>query len=90
MTPAEQAQFDADQQAAATAQTAANVLMANAATITTTLQTRLPQIRTARTMISNGTIFAGLSANEKAVLDGLLADDIYLSRLVLELFDATT
>jgi hypothetical protein len=90
MTPAEQAQYDADQAANATSATAAAQWLANEATITTAITTRLAQIRTARTAISNGTLFASLTANEKAVIDGLLADDIYLARLTLDLFDATS
>lgn len=90
MTPAEQAILDAEQAADAAASTAQAAAAANEQTIAASLQTRLAQIRTARTAIANGTIFAGLSANEKAVIDGLLADDIYLARLSLELFDGTT
>lgn len=50
----------------------------------------MTQLRQARTALAGGAIFASLSANEKAVIDGLLADDIYISRLVLNLYDGTT
>lgn len=62
---------------------------ANEQTIRASIVTRLAKIRTARTALSNGNIFASLSVNEKAVIDGLLEDDLYLGRIVLSLFDGT-
>lgn len=72
------------------AQQAAQTATANAAAITQAITARLAQVRTARAALANGTIFAGLSAAEKAVLDGLLQNDIYLGRIALGLFEATT
>lgn len=89
MTAAEQAQFDADQAAAAQVAADAAAKAANAATIRDTLNTRIAKLRTARTALSNGTIFASLSVNEKAVMDGLLEDNLYLARLTLNLYDGT-
>jgi len=89
LTPQEQADYDA-QQISGAAQAAANaVIQGNAATLRTNIAARMAGIRTARTALGNGTIFAGLSVNEKAVIDGLLQDDLYLGRLALSLFDAT-
>lgn len=90
MTPAEQADFDALQQSAAAAQATTNVHLANETTVQAALTSRFALIRTARTAIANGNLFASLSANEKAVIDGLLLDDLYLGRLALELYDSTT
>lgn len=90
MTPAEVAQHDADVAASQAAAAESGILNGNHATILATINTRLAEIRTARTAIANGTIFTGLNANEKAVIDGLLEDDVYLARLALGLFDGTT
>lgn len=89
MTPAEQAQFDADQAAAATASASAATVASNRGSIAQAAQTRLAQIRTARTALTNGTIFAAFSASEKAVIDGLLQDDLLLIRLGINLYDGT-
>jgi hypothetical protein len=86
MTDAEYAQMQTDNAAAVV-----NAGMeANAATLRGSLNARLALIRTARAAIAGGSIFATLTANEKAVIDGLLQDDLYLGRLVLDLFDAVT
>lgn len=90
MTPAEVAQYQADQTVAAAAAATQTTQATNLSTIQQTLTNRLAQIRTARAAIAAGTLFASLTVNEKAVIDGLLADDIYIARLVLEQFDATT
>jgi hypothetical protein len=87
MTPAEQAQYDADEAAWAADTAAQLILLNNASAIRTAINTRLAQIRTARTALAGGSIFAALSANEKAVIDGLLADNLYLGRLTLNLYD---
>lgn len=88
-TPEEEAQADADQ--AAWAVFAADVAAknANASTVRASLNTRLAKLRTARTALGNGTIFGSFSVNEKAVIDGLLEDNLYLARLTLDLYDGT-
>lgn len=88
-TAAEEAQADADQAAFAVVVADTAAKDANASTVRGTLNTRMAKIRTARTALGNGTIFATLSVNEKAVLDGLLEDDLYLARLTLDLYDGT-
>lgn len=90
MTPAEEAQAQADSAAGLAAANAASVLNGNHATILTAVNTRMAKLRTARTALAAGNIFASLSVNEKAVIDGLLEDDLYLGRLVLHLFDGTS
>lgn len=90
MTAAEETQLATDQAASAAATAATETQIANVATIRTSLQARMTKIRQARTALGNGNIFAAFTANEKAVIDGLLEDDIYLARLTLQLFDATT
>jgi hypothetical protein len=89
LTPAEQAQYDADQISGAAQATAQATVQGNADTIRTGIGNRMAGIRTARTALANGTIFASLSTNEKAVIDGLLQDDLYLGRIVLNLYDGT-
>jgi hypothetical protein len=90
LSDVELAQYQADQTAGLAAAQQQATYATNAAMISTAVMNRLAQIRTARTALANGQIFAALSANEKAVIDGLLVDDIYLGRIVLELFDGTT
>jgi len=90
MTPEEQAQYDRDQAEAAAAAAAAAVSEANAAAIIGNLTSRMTQIRTARSALLGGTIFPSLSQAEKNVLDGLLVDDLYLTRAVLRLYDAVS
>lgn len=89
LTPAEEAQFDADQIAGATAASAADTRNANVSTIQTSISGRLTKIRQARNALAAGNIFAALSVNEKAVIDGLLEDNLYLARLTLNLYDGT-
>lgn len=89
LTTAEQTQLDTDRTAAATAAATTATTTANQQTLQQAVQNRLAGIRTARQAIAAGTIFAGLTANEKAVIDGLLQDDLRLIRLVTNLYDAT-
>jgi hypothetical protein len=89
MTPEEEAQHNADRASGAAAASVAATQLTNEQTIISQLAGRMAQIRTARTGLANGTIFAALSANEKAVIDGLLQDDLYLGRMVLQMFDST-
>lgn len=88
MTAAEQAEFDALQSAAATQTAAQQQAAQTAQTITDNLNGRMVKIRQARTALANGNLFAAMSANEKAALDGLLEDDLYLIRLALHQYDA--
>jgi hypothetical protein len=90
LTSAEQTQLDTDQQTFQAIAAQQATFAASLATIQQNIASRLAQIRTARAALADGTIFASLSANEKAVIDGLLVDDIYLGRIALELFDGTT
>lgn len=89
LTPEEVAARDQEAADNVTAKAAAAVLDGNCDTIEAAINTRLAKIRTARTALAAGNIFAALSVNEKAVIDGLLEDDLYLGRMVLELFDGT-
>ena len=89
MTAAEEAQAAADAAAGQAAAAAAVIVDANAATIVSAIGSRLPKLRAARTALAGGTVFASLSVNEKAVIDGLLEDDLYLARLMLRLLDGT-
>lgn len=88
MTAEEEAQHDADQAAGTAQATAAQQAAQTAATIADNLNTRMVKIRQARTALANGNLFAAMSANEKATIDGLLEDDLYLARLALHLYDA--
>ena len=87
LTAEEEAAFAAEREAAATASAAFAERVANAAAISTAIRDRMSGIRQARTAIGNGNLFAGLSVNEKAVIDGLLEDDLYLARIALREYD---
>lgn len=89
MTPAEVAQYDADQTSGLSAAAVQETSRANLAAITTALTTRMATLRQARSALAGGAIFASLSVNEKKVMDALLQDDLQFARLILELFDAT-
>lgn len=89
LTAEEEALYDADQASGAVSAAAAAAANANAATLRAAVTGRMTQLRNARTAIAAGNLFAGLSTNEKAVIDGLLEDDLYLARLVLGLYDGT-
>lgn len=89
MTEAEEEQLEADQAAAAKAEAAEAACEQNAATIRQAIETQMGRIRTARTAISNGNLFQSLTANERNVIDGLLQDDLYVGRLLLNQLDAT-
>lgn len=67
-----------------------SIWVSNYGTIVAGIAARLANIRTARQALAGGTIFSGLSTNEKAVIDGLLQDDLYFGRMLIEAFDATT
>lgn len=90
MTAEEEAQLAADLAASAAADEEQAERDENADTIRAGIQSRMVQIRQARTAIGNGNLFAGLSANERAVIDGLLQNDLYMGRILLNQFEATT
>jgi hypothetical protein len=89
MTAAEETQLAADRAAWAAAATDESAKAANAEGVRNALQSRMAKLRQARNALASGAIFAGLSANEKAVMDGLLEDNLYLARLTLNLYDGT-
>lgn len=89
MTPAEQAQCDADQAAGLAAAAVQDTINANQAAVTAALKARMVTLRQARTALAGGSIFASLSVNEKKVMDALLQNDLQFGRVVLELFDST-
>lgn len=89
MTPAEQAQRDADEAIGVAASRASEAARANLVAITAAITGRMASLRTARTALAAGSIFGSFNSNEKKVLDALLQDDLQLARLVLELFDAS-
>lgn len=89
LTPVEEAALDADQTALAAAATVQAGRLANQQSVRASITARMAQIRTARTALTNGNIFSALSVNEKAVIDGLLEDDLYLARLTLDLYEGT-
>lgn len=80
-----QAVADAAAQKAAADATAS----ANHSALDNALQTRMDQLRQARTALAAGTLFASLGTNEKKTIDALLQDDIQICRLLLDLLDAT-
>lgn len=75
--------------AAATAQQQQQQQQSNQSTIDGALQTRLDQLRQARSALAAGTLFAALGTNEKKTIDALLQDDIQICRLLLGLLDGT-
>lgn len=90
MTDAELAQYQTDQAAGTAQATAAQQTAQTAAAIADNLNARMVKIRQARTALASGNVFAAMTANEKAIIDGLLEDDLYLARLALHLYDAVT
>ena len=90
LTPEEEAQLDADQAAGVLQAKADSIQYANAAAVRDLLAARMTKLRQARTALGNGNIFAALGVNEKAVIDGLLEDNLYLARLTLNLYDGTS
>lgn len=89
MTAEEEAQLAADGAAWAAAAAAAAITSGNATTIRDAINARMEKLRQARTALAAGSIFAALSMNEKAVIDGLLEDNLYLARIVPNLYDGT-
>lgn len=89
MTAAEQAQLDADQSVGLAARVADDAKDSNRASVVAAIGSRMATLRQARSALAGGSIFAGLSAKERGVIDLLLQDDLQFGRLALQLFDAT-
>ena len=89
MTPAEQAQYDADQVIGLAADDLQTSTRANQSALVAALSSRMATLRQARAALAGGSIFASFSVNEKKVIDALLQDDLQFGRLILEVFDAT-
>ena len=90
LTPQEQAEYDERQISGAAESAAQEVVKVNSETIHAAVETRMAQIRTARTALVNGTIFGAFTPQEKAVIDGLLQNDLHFSRIVLTRYDGTS